>query len=178
MLDAAKSDEQRIALTKELENTGIRLNKEKPNIQIKPQKGGGVSVLFNKPPTKITDALVKNIMKEYKIHNCHVKFADDYDVDDLIDTIEGNRHYVKCLYVYNKIDVISIEDCDALTQDPQNAVISCHMNLGIDALMEKIWDQLGLVRIYTKKRGEPPDFQEPLILTYNRHGLTVKAAIM
>ena len=97
-------------------------------------------------------------MKEYKIDNCHVKFGDDYDVDDLIDTIEGNRHYVKCLYVYNKIDVISIEDCDALTKDSLNAVISCQMNLGIDLLMEKIWDQLGLVRIYTKKKGEPPDF--------------------
>ena len=117
-------------------------------------------------------------MKEYKIHNCHVKFADDYDVDDLIDAIEGNRHFVKCLYVYNKIDVISIEDCNELTKDPLNAVISCQMNLGIDLLMEKIWDQLGLVRIYTKKKGEPPDFQEPLILTYNRHGLTIKAAIM
>ena len=52
------------------------------------------------------------------------------------------------------------------------------MNLGIDILLEKIWDQLGLVRIYTKKRGEPPDFEEPLILTHGRHGLTVKAAIM
>jgi ribosome-interacting GTPase 1 len=24
-------------------------------------------------------------------------------VDDLIDVIEGNRRYVKCLYVYNKV---------------------------------------------------------------------------
>ncbi len=31
-------------------------------------------------------------------------FRGDYDVDDLIDTIEGNRMYIKCLYVYNKID--------------------------------------------------------------------------
>ena len=52
------------------------------------------------------------------------------------------------------------------------------MNLGIDILLEKLWDQLGLVRIYTKKRGEAPDFTDPLILTTDRHGLTVKAAIM
>ena len=24
-------------------------------------------------------------------------------MDDLIDVIEGNRRYVKCLYVYNKV---------------------------------------------------------------------------
>ena len=96
----------------------------------------------------------------------------------MIDVIEGNRHYVKCIYAWNKIDIISIEQCDLLTKNPQNAVLSCQMNLGIDILLEKIWDQLGLVRIYTKKRGEPPDFEEPLILTHGRHGLTVKAAIM
>ena len=53
-------------------------------------------------------------MKEYKIHNAVVKFNGDYDADDLIDAIEGNRHYVKCIYLYNKIDVISIEECDRL----------------------------------------------------------------
>lgn len=45
-------------------------------------------------------------------------------------------------------------------------------------MLEKIWDQLRLVRIYTKKRGSAPDFTDPLILTTNRHGLTVKSAIM
>jgi len=103
---------------------------------------------------------------------------DDYDADDLIDVIEGNRHYCKCIYAYNKIDIISIEECDRLTKDSQNAVISCQMNLGIDILLEKLWDQLGMVRIYTKRRGEAPDFSDPLILTNERHGLTVKSAIM
>lgn len=69
--------------------------------------------------------MVKNILQEYRIHNAHVKFNGDYDVDDFIDIIEGNRKYTKCIYVYNKIDTISIEDVNALTEDPQNACISC-----------------------------------------------------
>jgi ribosome-interacting GTPase 1 len=52
------------------------------------------------------------------------------------------------------------------------------MRLGIDILMDKIWEQLGLVRVYTKRRGEQPDFKEPLILTAGRDGLTVKSAVM
>jgi ribosome-interacting GTPase 1 len=30
-------------------------------------------------------------------------FKEDCTVDDLIDVIEGNRRYVRCLYVYNKV---------------------------------------------------------------------------
>ena len=52
------------------------------------------------------------------------------------------------------------------------------MNLGIDILLDKIWEQLGLVRIYTKRTGQPPDSSDPLILTEGREGLTVKSALM
>lgn len=43
--------------------------------------------------------------QEYKIHNCELLFKEDISVDDLIDIIEGNRRYIKCLYVYNKVRV-------------------------------------------------------------------------
>jgi hypothetical protein len=42
-------------------------------------------------------------LQEYRIHNCELLFKEDIGVDDLIDLIEGNRRYVKCLYVYNKV---------------------------------------------------------------------------
>ena len=48
--------------------------------------------------------------QEYKLHNAEVLFREDADMDDLIDVIEGNRRYIRCLYVYNKIDVCSIEE--------------------------------------------------------------------
>jgi ribosome-interacting GTPase 1 len=43
------------------------------------------------------------ILSQYRIHNCELLFKEDSTVDDLIDVIEGNRRYVKCLYVYNKV---------------------------------------------------------------------------
>jgi len=165
VLDAAKAEEQKAKLTMEMNNTGIRLNKEKPNIQIKPQKTGGVLFTSSVTVTKIDERMVKGIMHEYKIHNAHVKFNGDYDVEDLIDTIEGNRKYVKCVYVYNKIDTISIEEVEEMMQNRLNVCISIHMDLGLDILLERIWEQLALVRIYTKRRGEAPDFEEPLFLT-------------
>lgn len=36
-------------------------------------------------------------LQEYKIHNAEVLFREDTDMDDLIDVIEGNRRYIRCL---------------------------------------------------------------------------------
>lgn len=52
---------------------------------------------------------VKTILSEYKIHNADVTLRCDATSDDLIDVIEGNRIYIPCIYVLNKIDQISIE---------------------------------------------------------------------
>ena len=35
-----------------------------------------------------------------------------------------------------------------------------------------------MVRIYTKKRGDAPDFNEPIILTKGRGGLTIYHAVL
>lgn len=165
-------------MTTEIETVGIRLNKEKPNIIIKPKKTGGLFFSSHGALTKIDEKMVRNVFAEYRIHNAEVKFNGDYDVDDLIDAIEGNRKYMRCIYVYNKIDTISIEDVDEKMEDQQNCCISVQMNLGIDILLDKIWDQLGLVRVYTKRVQIPPDFSDPLILLNSRHGLSIKGAIM
>ena len=52
------------------------------------------------------------------------------------------------------------------------------MELGLDILLQKIWRILGMVRVYTKKRGEQPDFTEPIILTQGRQGLSIKSAML
>ena len=38
-----------------------------------------------------------------------------------------------------------------------------------------IWDYLGLTRVYTKRKGNPPDLAEPVVLSAIRKGTTVKA---
>lgn len=59
---------------------GIRLNKEKPQIFINKSPVGGVKISSTWPLTKIDERLIKDILKEYKIHNADVLFRGDYDV--------------------------------------------------------------------------------------------------
>lgn len=45
------------------------------------------------------------------------------------------------------------------------------MHLNLDYLLEVLWEHLQLIRVYTKKPGAPPDFDDGLIL---RKGVTVE----
>lgn len=47
----------------------------------------------------------------------------------------GNRKYIKCLYCYNKIDTISMEEVNMIAEQPNTVVISCNMKLNFDGLL-------------------------------------------
>jgi len=177
MLDATKPDAHRAQLEAELESTGIRLNKQPPDIYFRKKKMGGIKFNTMVPLTKMganPADTVYRILQEYRIHNCEVVFREDAGMDDLIDLIEGNRRYIKCLYCYNKIDAITMEEVEVLARQPNSIVVSCHLNLNMDRLVAKMWDMLAMVRVYTRRRGEPPDLNEPSVLTAGRGGVTVK----
>lgn len=113
--------------------------------------------------------MVFNILRDYKILNCEVLVRDEtVTVDDFIDVImKDHRKYIKCLYVYNKIDSISLDFLDKLAREPHTVVMSCELNLGISDVVHRCWEELNLIRIYTKRKGADPDFNEALIVRYN-----------
>jgi len=61
--------------------------------------------------------------------------------------VEGNRQYIRCLYVYNKIDSTTIEHVDKLARMEHSVVVSCELGLNLDYLVEKIWEYLQLVSV-------------------------------
>ncbi|KAG6590754.1 putative GTP-binding protein [Phytophthora cinnamomi] len=187
VLDAGREagNRHREILENELETVGLRLNRQPPDIYFRKKNGGGITFNSTIRLTKLGDdpyQTVYKILHEYKIHNCEVLFREDCTTDDFIDVIEGNRKYVKCLYVYNKIDVVSIEDVDRLARMPNSTVIACAHGdrpaLNFDTLLAKMWDYMGLTRVYTKRRGEEPQFEEPVVLGSERKGVSVQSACM
>ena len=168
VLDATKSLEQRMILERELESMGIRLNTKPPNITIRRKERGGISYTATVKQSHMNEGLATHILKEYKMHNAEVLLREDVTVDQFIDSIDGNqRRYLPALYVYNKIDQLTVEEVDRLARQPNTVVVSCEMELNLDYLVDRIWRSLGLLRIYTKKRGVLPDFSEPIIMRSN-----------
>lgn len=178
VLDASKPHYHKEILTRELESVGIRLNRKPPNVYFRKKKTGGLTINAAVELKSIDEKMVQRILQEYKIHNADVLFREDCTVDDLIDLIEGNRRYTKCLYVYNKMDMCSMEEVDEIARRPNSIPISCMQNLNLDGLLERIWDMMALVRVYTKKVGGKPDFSEPVVLTADRGGTQLEHMCM
>ncbi|KAJ6519415.1 P-loop containing nucleoside triphosphate hydrolase protein [Mycena sanguinolenta] len=155
MLDATKSEEHKRLLEVELDAVGIRLNKQKPDVVFKRRTTGGITINCTVKLTRTDEKTIRTILAGYKLHNCDVMIREDITTDDFIDVLIGTRKYIPCLYVYNKIDAISLETMDKLARTPNT----------------RMWDELNLVKVYTKKRGAHPDLSDPICL---RKGATIE----
>jgi len=163
VLDVLKPLTHRRLIEKELAGFGIRLNCKPPNIKVDKKDRGGVTLSCKDGSLDLET--VSSICKEYKMHCCDIKVnMDNATVDDLIDALEGNRVYMPCIYVMNKIDQISIEELDMLIEVPHYAPVSAEHEWNFDHLLEMIWDHAKMIRIYTKPKGQIPDYTAPVIL--------------
>jgi len=64
---------------------------------------------------------------------------------------EELHSFCSSLYVYNKIDSVSLDFLDKLAREPHTVVMSCELDLGIQDVVERCWLELQLMRIYTKR---------------------------
>lgn len=157
-------------LTQELYDAGIRLNQKHPDVVIKKQDRGGVTI-SSTIELDMPDELIKTILGEYKIHNAHVLIRENINMDQLIDVVMGNRVYVPAVVVANKVDMAdeyTLRKCKE--QFPDATYISADKEKNLMEVRDVIYDALDFIRIYLKPQGGPADMEEPLIV---RKGITV-----
>ncbi len=189
VLDAGKEglNRHREILEEELETVGLRLNKRPPDVTFTKKKTGGIKFSSTVPLTKLgpePEKVAMNVLREYRISNADILAREDISVDELVDVIVGNRLYKPCLYFYNKIDTVTIEEIDQLARQPNSCVGSVRSRFNVgeadedDLLKSELWKYLGLTRIYTKRKGQQPDLEDPVVLSKLRKGTTVKSLCM
>ncbi|KAL0246633.1 hypothetical protein GEMRC1_007844 [Eukaryota sp. GEM-RC1] len=171
MADADKAELEVGLLTKEVSDIGIRLNQRPPDVNVRITKTGGIKLSSSLTLSKIDLKTVTTVLHDFKINNAEVLYREDLGVDALIDVLSKNRVYMPCVVAYNKIDNIVMEEIDRLARLPHYVPISCLHNLNMDMLLKTIWEHLDIVRVYTKPKGSPPDFTDPVVL---RKGGTIR----
>jgi uncharacterized protein len=160
-------------LKRELTEAGLRLDEEPPDIVVEKTSIGGMSVNAQ-VPIKVSERLIKEIMRLYGFHNGRLIIREPNLTDDqLIDALNGNRIYVPSLVVLNKIDLVN----KGFIQEVQSKIgnnfipISADAGINIEALKEAIFHRLGFIRVYMRPKGNEADYKEPLII---KSGATVQ----
>ena len=141
-------------IEEELYMAGLRLNQKPPNIIIKKKDRGGINVEMVKG--RLDEETVRGIVMEY-LSNADIFIREDVNEGQIIDALIGNRVYIPSLVVVNKIDMEKVEgNIDAV-------YVSAKTGEGIEKLKEKIFEKLGLVRIYLKPEGGNVE-KKPMVL--------------
>jgi uncharacterized protein len=164
--------EARGVLERELRSTGIRVDERPPNVVVEKVDSGGISVAALVKMTKMSEALVKDILRVYDINGARVVVRQDIDDEQLVDVLSGNRVYVPSLTVMNKIDLVNAGFTTELSRKlPYSFVpVSAEADVNIKALREEIYRRLEFVRIYMRRRTGETDFEEPMVV---RGGATI-----
>jgi len=122
--------------------------------------------------TKVTEALIKDILRVYDVNSGRVLVREDIDDAQLVDVLAKNRTYVPSLTVMNKIDLVNAGFTEELTRKlPYRFLpISAEADLNLQPLREEIYRRLDFVRIYMRRRTGETDFEEPMIV---KNGTTI-----
>ena len=167
LVDIKKADSSDI-LKEEVYNFNIRINTEKPEINIVKKQKGGISITSFVKTKELNKKLIKDILKEFKIHNADVTIRKDCKVDQFIDAVEGNKKYIPGIVVLNKIDTVSDKKIKELKKKINfDVCTSAEKGTNIGRLKELIFERLELIRIYCKEKGKEADTNEPLIMKRN-----------
>ena len=160
------------ALLKEIRDSGIRINKRKPEVYIKKTGKGGI-LLGKTLPLDVDDDTLKRVLREFKYNNAEVLIRSKVDIDDFIDCIEGNKKYMPAIIALSKSDLVSKEELKKISKKVgADITISAHNELNIENLKDLIFKKLDFMRIYMKEPRKEADMDEPMII---QRGSTVRS---
>jgi ribosome-interacting GTPase 1 len=158
-------------LQEELYANKVRVDREPPRVTVRRKHKDGIKVTSS-ADQDLDGETIKAIVREQGYVNADLNIGEHVDVDRLIDGILDNREYVPSIAAVNKADLINPEYKTTVDEalrergvDPEAAVfISAEEEKGLDALKERIWQELDLVRVYMDKPGRGIDWDEPLVI--------------
>jgi hypothetical protein len=158
-------------LYRELYDNKIRLDTEPPSVTITKTAKGGINVTRSDSVT-LDESTIADVLREHGYVNAEVTVRGDPSIDELVDGVMDNRMYLPSMTIVNKVDLIDPGYAETVREnlrdvgvDPEEAVfVSAEEEKGLDALKDRLWDELGLVRVYMDKPGRGVDYEEPLVL--------------
>ena len=158
MGDTEKYADQFERIVSELEANGVRINQERPQVVVKKALRGGLKINFT-VGQDLNRYTISGVAKEFGIINAEFIIKEKLTLDRLVDAFATNRVYVPALFVVNKIDKqiytpeVQVQKhfrSETATTHRDFIGISAENEIGLDGLREKVWETLGLIRVYLR----------------------------
>ncbi|RQG98540.1 OBG GTPase family GTP-binding protein [Natrarchaeobius oligotrophus] len=168
-------------LQEELYDINIRVDREPPGVTVRPKIKDGIKITSS-TDQDLDEETITDVLRDQGYVNADLNLQENVTIDRLIDGLMDNREYIPSITCVNKVDLIDPdyketvdEQLRARDLDPEEVTfISAEQERGLEALKDRIWDNLGLIRVYMNKPGRGIDWEEPLVI---EKGSTVGEAI-
>jgi len=168
-------DDQLKLLLQEFDQSHIKINEKKPPVKIQRTGGGGIH-LFGQKYYKGDLEELKVLLRDSGLNNGTVTIFHEVDIEGVIDALDPRTVQKQAVVVGVKGDDKNTETQFMKLQKNWSHLfsvvgVSVHKNIGLDLLKKTLFENLGLMRIYTKEPGKKPT-DDPLLL---KSDSTVKA---
>lgn len=141
-------------LTKELESSGIKLNKQKPAIFFKKTGTKGVDVI-GKQYLKADLEKVAALLQSYGMSNVILELQENADLKKIEEAIDSSIAYKKAVafWIYGN-ESFNYKELKVVPINPNDS----------DKIKETIYKDLDLIIVYTRKPGEKDEDSIPVVL--------------
>ncbi|QRV14556.1 GTP-binding protein [Haloterrigena salifodinae] len=168
-------------LQEELYDINIRVDREPPRVTVRPKIKDGIKITSS-TDQDLDEETIKHVLREHGYVNAVVNLQENVTIDRLVDGLMENREYIPSITCVNKVDLIEPDYKETVDEqlrerdlDPEEVTfISAEQERGLEVLKDRIWENLGLIRVYMDKPGRGIDWEEPLVI---ERGTTVGEAI-
>jgi len=168
-------------LHEELYDINIRVDQEPPRVTVRPKIKDGIKITSS-TEQELDEKTISDVLREHGYVNADLNLQETVSIDRLVDGLMENREYIPSITCVNKVDLIEPSYKETVDEqlrerdlDPEEVTfISAAKEKGLEALKDRIWDNLGLIRVYMNKPGRGIDWEEPLVI---EEGTTVGEAI-
>ncbi|MBS3107657.1 50S ribosome-binding GTPase [Candidatus Woesearchaeota archaeon] len=148
VLDTSHNPEkQKEIIFNEFDKAQIRLGKDRPRIKIKKGFEGGVSYV-GEELIKADMEDVKKLVFEKHLSNAIIEISEPMTLEELEDALNQSTAYLRCLIVGNKSD---------LSSNKGDILVSAKDGTGLNELKKKIYEQLDIIKVFTKTPGKKKD---------------------
>ena len=141
LIDLSKDiNEQLEIIHGEFEKAQIKLNQERPPVEIKKTGVGGIE-FSGRRFIKFDIKEARKLLKENNFHNALIDIYGPVTIEQFADALNESITYLPLLIIYNKSDI-------------KGKGISCKTGEGVEEIKTDIWNSLGIIKVFTKQPGK------------------------